>query len=223
MGKRTRKALAVFTPLMVAVLACTCNLPFLPGAETPPPASQSGVLFQDDFGDPGSRWEVGDYETGSVGYKEGAYSVISLGDSATMWGVANRSFDNLIIEVDASQVVGPAGNNNDYGVVCREQGNGDGYYLLVSGDGYYTIIRAEGGDFEALVEWTESDVIRQGNATNHIQATCDGSVLALSVNGQQLATAEDSAYVQGDIALTATSYTDDSTEVHFDHLVVRRP
>ena len=224
MSKQTRRSLGMFILLMVAALACTCNLPFLPGTETPPlPSSRSDSLFQDDFSDPDSGWEIGDYDTGGVGYEGGAYFVISLGGSATMWGVANRSFDDLIVEVDASQVAGPASNDNDYGVVCREQGNGDGYYLLISGDGYYAIIEAAGGDFEPLVNWTQSDVVRQGNATNHIRAICDGSSLALLVNGQRLATAEDSTFASGDIALTATSYEDESTEVHFDNLVVQQP
>ncbi len=74
-----------------------------------------------------------------------------------------------------------------------------------------------------MVEWAESDVIRQGTAANHIRAICDGSTLELFVNGQRLATAEDSTFVSGDIALTATTYEEDSTEVHFDDLVVNAP
>lgn len=234
MDRQTRKVLSVFIPLMVAALACTCvELPFWPGqetlpppplpTETPPPPPPLGILFEDDFSDPRSGWEVGDYDTGSVGYKDGVYFVTSLGNGDTMWGMANRSFDNLIVEVDATQISAPANNNNDYGVVCREQGNGDGYYLLVSGDGYYGIAKAEEGSFEWLVEFTRSDVIRQGNATNHIRAICDGTRLVLFVNGQRLATAEDGTFARGDVALTATSYEDRPTEVHFDDLVVRRP
>nr|HID12426.1 hypothetical protein [Anaerolineae bacterium] len=193
---------------------------------TPHPAStpvSGNISLQDDFNDPGSGWEVGDYETGSVGYKGGVYFVTSLGNGDTMWGAANRAFDNLIIEVDATQVSAPANNNNDYGVICRLQPNGDGYYLLISGDGYYAIAKAIDGDFEWLVNWTESDVIRQGNATNHIRAVCDGSTLLLFVNGQRLATAEDGTFARGDIALTATSYEDEPSEIHFDRLVVRKP
>lgn len=220
--KMDKKTFRVFIVLAVAALACTCDL--LPGAETPPPPSpQADALFQDDFSDPGSGWEEDDYESGSVGYKDGAYSVTSIVDSATMWGVANRSFDNFIIEVDATQVSAGPDGNNDYGVVCREQGDGNGYYLLVSGDGFYAILRAEDGEYAPLVEWVESSAIRQGNATNHLRVICDGSKLELFVNGQHLATAEDSTYTSGDIALTATTYEEESTEVHFDNLVVSKP
>jgi tRNA A-37 threonylcarbamoyl transferase component Bud32 len=191
---------------------------------TASPAPEAGdVIFQDDFGSPASGWEVGQYETGDVGYKDGVYFVTSTDNGSPMWGVANRSFDNCIIEVDATQIVAGPEDDNGYGVACREQGDGDGYYLRISGDGYYSIARAQGGDFDALVEWTQSSVIRQGDATNHIRAICDGSTLALYVNGQRLVATEDDAFTTGDIALAATTYEDKVTEIHFDNLVVRHP
>jgi len=190
---------------------------------TPVPEVDS-TLFQDDFSSRASGWEVGDYEMGSAGYKDGVYFVTSLGNGATMWGVANVSFDDIIIEVDTTQISASANNNNDYGVICRNQSDSlDGYYLLISGDGGYAILKAEGGNFDPLVDWTESAAISQGNVTNHIQAVCDGDYLALFVNGELLAKAHDTTFSQGDIALTATSYEDEPTEIHFDNLVVHAP
>jgi len=184
---------------------------------------EGGFLCREDFSDPGSGWEVADEAYGSVGYRDGRYFVISLEDGTTTKGVANRSFDNLVIEVDAMQISAPPNDNNDYGVVCRVQPNGDAYYLLISGDGFYNIMKSENGDFEGLVGWTRSDAIQQGNATNQIRAVCDGSDLALFVNGQLLASASDSAFSEGDIALTATTYEEEPTEVHFDNLRVYVP
>ncbi len=200
-----------------------------PATSTPRPTSTlapalGDILWQDDFSDPASGWEVGDYDTGSVGYKNGAYFVSSHGEADTMWGVANQSFANIAIKVDATQVSAPANNNNDYGVICRWQGDSNGgYYLLVSGDGNYAILRAIGGNFEPLVDWTASDIIRQGNATNHIRAVCDGDYLALFVNGELLTETHDATFGQGDIAFTATSYENEPTEIHFDNLTVRTP
>ncbi len=189
----------------------------------PPTPEVSNVIFQDDFGNPASGWEIGEYDTGDVGYKDGVYFVTSTTEDQVMWGVANRSFDNCVIEVDATQILAGPESNNAYGVVCRDQGNGDGYYLRISGDGYYGIAIAQDGEFEALVEWTRSSAIRQGNASNQIQAICNGSILALSANGELLVTTEDSTFASGDIALTATTYEGKGTEVHFDNLVVRSP
>jgi serine/threonine protein kinase len=197
-----------------------------PSLAVPSPSSAteaSNLIFQDDFGSPASGWEVGGYETGDVGYKDGIYFVTSISNTNVMWGVANRTFDNSIIEVHATQISAGPESDNSYGVMCREQGDGDGYYLRISGDGYYSIAKAIGDDFEYLVDWTESGAIRQGNATNHIRAVCDGSGFELSVNGELLAAADDSTFATGDIALTATTYEDDATEVHFDDLVVYAP
>jgi hypothetical protein len=215
----SRKIFGAIILLVMAFLACACGL--LSGEEKPAP--QAKAIFQDDFSDPDSGWEVGEYDDGGVGYKEGSYFITSVGDGSTMWGVANQSFSDVVIEVDATQVSAPENNNNDYGLACRVQSGGNGYYFLISGDGYYAIARAEGGDFAWLVDFTESDAIHQGNAANQIQATCDGSTLELFINGQRLAKADDSTFTSGDIALTATSYEDAPTEIRFDNLVVRQP
>jgi hypothetical protein len=47
--------------------------------------------------------------------------------------------------------------------------------------------------------------------------------LSLYVNGQLLGSTSDSEFSQGDLALTATSYETESTEVLFDNIVVTRP
>jgi hypothetical protein len=222
-----KRILGVFIMLTMAALACTCNL--LPGGEeggqeaVSPSPTPEDILLQDDFSDAVSGWEVGEYDGGDVGYKDGTYFVTSTDKEIMMWGVANLSFDDVIVEVDATQVSAGPASDNAYGVACREQGDGDGYYLRISGDGYYSIARAEGGEFVALVDWTSSDAIHQGNATNRIQATCSGSSLELSVNGQRVASVEDTTFTTGDIAFSATTYEEEMTEIRFDNLVVRQP
>ena len=222
MSNQRLKVVIAFTVLVVVSLACGIGGGG-DGQEAAPSPVPDNVIFQDDFSDTNSGWEVGDYDDGSVGYKDGAYFVTSNSNGGTMWGVANHSFDNLALEVDATQVSAGPESNNDYGAVCREQGDGDGYYMLISGDGYCAIIKAEGKEFQTLVEWAESNAVRKGNATNRIRVVCNGSTLEMFVNGQRVATAEDSTYATGDIALTATTYEGQATEIHFDNLVVQKP
>ena len=209
---------------ILTMVALACNLLPGGGGTSPPPSSTAAEpLLQDDFSDSGSGWEIGDYDGGSVGYRDGAYFVTSTVSELGVWGVANRSFDDLVIEVDATQVSAGPVSDNAYGVTCREQGDGNGYYLRISGDGYYSIVKVEGGGPVVLVDWEGSSAIRQGNETNRIRAVCDGVTLKLSVNGEHLATVEDSTFTSGDIAFTATTYENEATEIHFDNLVVRKP
>jgi hypothetical protein len=213
MGKHMRIVMGAVIVLVLAALACGT-----------PSKSSSAVLLEDDFSSTSTGWEVGSWPGGSVGYKSGAYSVVSNGGGDTMWGVANSSFSDVVINVDTQQVSAPANDNNGYGVVCREQGDGNGYYLLISGDGGYAIVKAQNDRFVPLVEWTRTDAVKQGNASNHIEATCNGTTLTLVVNGTRVATVEDSTYSKGDIALTVTSYEDgEPSEVLFDNVKVTKP
>jgi len=228
-----RSVLAALGALALLILAC--SLPFAPTVEdrTEPSGVESSgtsggsatgeLLLEDDFSDPASGWEVGDYEGGTVGYLSNIYQVESFGDGNVMWGVAGEVFDDVVIEVTATQFSAPDNDNNDYGVACRIQDEGAGYYLLISGDGFYSIMKAVGEERDPLVDWTESDVINRGNASNDMRGTCVGSSLTLEVNGEQLASATDSEFLSGDVALTATSYEDVSTQVYFDDVRVRRP
>jgi hypothetical protein len=62
-----------------------------------------------------------------------------------------------------------------------------------------------------MVKWKTNEQMK--NATNHV---CDGNYLALFVNGELLTQAHDTTFSRGNIALTATSYEDEPTEIHFD-------
>jgi hypothetical protein len=158
-----------------------------------------------------------------MGYGDGAYFIVALSEDTTVWGSARQDFADIVVDVDTIQISAPANDNNAYGVICRQQPNGDGYTLRISGDGFYSIHRILEGEFEALVEWSTSDVIRQGNDTNHVRAICNGPRLALIVNGEELAQATDATFRSGDLALTATTFESEPTEIHFDDLMVSAP
>jgi hypothetical protein len=239
-----RQPIPALAALALSVLAC--SLPFAPtvedrtepsgvdssgssggssGGDTggSPAGPAGGALLQDDFSDSSSGWEVGTYEGGTVGYASDHYQVQSSGDGNVMWGLAGREFADVAIDVTTYQSSAPENDNNGYGVACRVQGEGDGYYLLISGDGFYGIMSPDGDEFDVLVDWTESDVIHRGNATNTLRGTCAGSTLTLEVNGQELASTSDTRFTSGDIALVAVSYETEATEIHFDDVLVTSP
>lgn len=207
-----------------------------PPTDVPPTEAptETGVLLEDDFSDPGSGWYVDDSPgEGSYAYENGVYAITAIESGLQLWGNAGRSFGDVTIEVDATQISAPANDNNAYGVGCRIQsgGNvdGDGYFLRISGDGYFAIFRfttdpeTGDGEFVTLLDWKTSDAIHLGNATNHITATCQGAGLSLSVNGQFLGSAQDTMYASGDVAVTTTTFEETPTIIHFDNVVVREP
>jgi hypothetical protein len=191
----------------------------------PAPSPSALVLYQDDFSDPRSGWSRWEDEDGGVDYWDGVYRVVSLHENIIVWGVANRSFDNLIVEVDATKVVGPASNWYEYGVLCRRQpGSLDGYEFHVTGTGRFWIAkRHDSVKYEVVGQEGYSPVIRQGSATNHLKILCDETDLALFVNDYLIDEASDSTFHEGGIAFFVMTSEDESTEIYFDNLVVTTP
>lgn len=214
--------------LFVALAATACSQPDSSAASTPVSATSvvaapSALPYRETWSNPGTGWEIGTYDTGILRYGQRHYSVTSLKKDQLMWGLAYKSFSDIAVDVDATQFSASDDNNNAYGVMCRVQPNDEGYLLRVSGDGQVAITRILNDQFEDLVAWAASDAVRQGDATNHLLAVCDGSQLSLTVNGQLVAQIEDTAFTSGDIALTATTYTDTPTEIHYENLIVTPP
>lgn len=200
----------------------------------PPPADDDrgstatgevGLPYSTSFDSIETIWEEGSYDTGDVGYTgTGAYFVTASDTGSLIWGVGNVYHTDAIITVTTNQISAPGNDNNGYGVMCRVQSDSDGYLFRISGDGYYSIFMVVDGEFIALIDWTTSGVINQGNATNTVEASCIGSDLRLRVNGVELGSTVDSTYFDGYIALGATTYEDNSfTEVHFEDLSVVSP
>jgi hypothetical protein len=142
------KSILILVSLLALVSLAACSSGIGGGSSAPvantivvptsTPASTSKVLFQDDFSNTNSGWETGDYSGSTLSYLNGTYDIFSQDEGSILWGVANKSFTDLVIDVDATQVSGPDSNNNAYGVYCRRTGgdNSDAYAFFVSGDGY---------------------------------------------------------------------------------------
>ena len=90
----------------------------------------------------------------------------------------------MVIEVDAEQL--SPNSDSGYGVSCRSnpEYNGNGYYFQISGAGFYRIVALVDGEYMNLVDWTETDVVNQGQDSNHIVIVCLGDYLAMYVNGE---------------------------------------
>jgi hypothetical protein len=220
--------------LVLFLQGCALTSPRIEHTPTPAvigaPISEpegTALLFE-DFSDPDSGWEVGEYNGGSIGYVDGEYFVTSTKEAEIMWGQAALDLDDVIIEVNARQVAGPSNDDTGYGVMCRVSYNPDedtldAYALRISPDGYYAITKFFQNTSSHLVEWTSSDVIRLGPSTNSINARCEGDHLTLIVNGVMLAETWDTSYVHGDVGLTGTSYEAEPAEFRFDHVIISLP
>jgi hypothetical protein len=205
--------------LLVGAFTLSCGVT---GA-TPAPASETGILFQDDFSDPGSGWDQVSFGTGVTDYADGVYRIYVNEPTVDYWANPGLNFGDVRVEVEATKVGGP--DDNDLGIICRYQDTENFYFAVISSDGFAGIVKADGGEqtpisSEAL---EPSDAVREGDATNTIRFDCVGDSLTLMVNGKQVATATDAEWADGDVGLVAGTFDTPGTDVHFDNFVVREP
>lgn len=246
MNKTNR--LTIFFVTTVLALACSTLTQGLPATEETPtnePFSISTIpvlptdttvpvpanlLFSDDFSVQSAELETFSDDNGSTETRDGVYVVRAISD-LWHWGRSASQFSDTVIEFDVKMAAGPSNNNVGFGAICRlserEDTSIDGYMLAISADGYYTIRSITSSSMSPLVDWSYSDVVKQGSATNKIRATCSGSDLKLEVNGATLAEAStiSGGSSFGSIAFAAISFESENrlAEVHFDNLVVSSP
>jgi hypothetical protein len=187
------------------------------------PTYSGGLLFQDGFSDPTSGWDRVRSTEGMTDYENERYRIVVNSANADYWSNPGLYFEDVQIEVDALKSAGP--DDNDFGVLCRYQNTENFYFLIISSDGYYGIGIVKNGHQKLLEppQMYHTKAVIPGNSVNHIQAICQGSRLALFVNGEFIAETQDSSFSSGDIGLIVGSFDEPGVDVLFDNLSVKIP
>lgn len=227
MARRDR--LATGPGLFLVTLCCLALLAACDQFTNPGPmdCDEGGTLFNDDFSDGRNcGWALYN-DSGVIAVIEGEELHLRTGQPGQiLWTNPGRVFDNAIITVLARQVAGS--DDNAYGVICRYQNEQNFYVFLVSGDGFYAIAKYQSGSDQVIYltgdgQFTFSEVINQGQATNEIRAACVGEELSLTVNGFPLVTVVDSSFPEGDIGVAASTFQPGTADIAFDDIRVIAP
>jgi hypothetical protein len=187
------------------------------------PPESGEILFADDFSTAGS-WDTWNDSLSIVNQNSGGLRFFVNIPDYDYWSRPKVDFQNVIIEVDAVKVSGPA--NNNFGVICRYENRDNFYYFLISSDGYYGILKVKDAEHTIIShrELQYSDVILKENSEiNHMRVECIDSNLVLFVNDQKLAVASDSEFDWGGAGLMVGSYDQPGVDILFDNFIVIQP
>ena len=187
-----------------------------PPTATPVPR----VVFAEDFESPDPGWDLSGDETAERFFDEGRLHMRVNAAMTMIWSTNSelQSLDDFDLEVDASQMGGPDGN--EYGIMFRFQ-DAENYYLFaISGNGYFDLFCLIEGQAYNVVNWTEVPSVKQGLSTNHLRLVADGPQISMYVNGELLAIVPDNTFRRGDIALVAGTFEEGDVEIAFDNLKV---
>jgi len=103
------------------------------------PGKESGeVLFEDDFSNYSSGWEVVNNAYELKGYSTGGYMIsINQPDSRAI-STTNLNYTNTEISVATQKITGA--QDTQFGIVCRFQDKFNFYAFVISADGYAGIV-----------------------------------------------------------------------------------
>jgi hypothetical protein len=138
-----------------------------------------------------------------------------------IWSLDKQPYSNTGVEVKVQQTRGAQGNG--FGLLCRADESGDGYYFVISSAGQFAILKGDlkaGIDPIPLVDWQNSSAIKQGFEPNVLQATCLNDYLAFSANGYFLGEARDTTFSSGQIGVVLGA-AGETAWVNFDDVIVR--
>ena len=181
-----------------------------------------GLLFFDDFSDPGSGWYVGENEYTRVAYVGGEYQIFvkqtARGSLVTPDLVLPSDYG---IEADCRQA---SDNSGSYGLVFGLRFSGSSYELhefVVHPDyqQYRLRRRSMDGSFTDLINPTDSTAIRPGQQTNRLRVERIGSQILLYINGSQVNTYIDANLTSAgrDAGVRAYSYSQVPVDTRFDN------
>lgn len=170
----------------------------------------------DDAGD----WQLSADAAATISVVDGALRVHVFELGQVAWAAAGRTYSDFRLTVKATQVSGP--DDNEYGVLARMAGDKQFYVFSISGDGYARVARYSGGSWSILgPDWTPSEAIHQGAATNVLEVEARGATFVFRVNGAQVLQVEDAQLAKGDVGLYAGAFNEANVVIDFDNLEVQ--
>lgn len=210
-----KSKLALF--LLILLIGCSSTS----GKKLP-----SGVYYQDDFSADNGTWLLESDLDATASITNGRLTLSIDSPNLIAWAeLKEQTFDDFVLEIDASQVGGP--DNNSYGIIFRMKDPSSYYRFDISGDGYYALTRrdpTDGGSWVWMTgDWLVSEAINRGPSSNHIKIVAQGDQFEFWINGEMITTIQDGAYRTGSIGLEAGSFHESGVQVAFDNLVISKP
>lgn len=165
-------------------------------------------------------WPSGVLDGGMVSNNNGTYGLTVSEADKLVTASSNFSGQNLVLFASASMVRTGADDMGIYGITCRMRPDGSGIFFAIRGDGMASIVAIKKGVMEQLTDWTSSDYINPGVASNNIEANCLGSNYTMYVNGDYVGSVEDASFQNGKVGVAVFSPAGSSTEADFDFIDV---
>lgn len=155
----------------------------------PPNGPQRGnPILTEEFYNNNRGWSQRSSSSDRKSIRSGRYVVerkVPRDATVTYISTSLRDDRDFAIEAPVTKVSGP--QKWGYGITFGARDSRNGFRYIVSGNGQYMFTLWKDGVFRALIPWTKSSAIRQGNgATNVLRVEKRGTRWLLFINGRYI-------------------------------------
>lgn len=220
MARTLRAGLLLCLPALLC--ACSAGIEPVMGLRGPSRSVRAGAwLANYSFHQP-QTWDLFDLGDRVAGARlQDNALLLSVGaDLGYLSAGNNLSHRDVLIYARVRQTEGLLGNG--FGLLCRADKAGNGYWFLISSNGEFSIQVAGAAREELfpLVPWRYHSVIRQGMQANDLRIVCADNYLAFFINDVFVAEAFDDEYEEGELAV-ALGAVGRAAGVSFDDIRLR--
>jgi hypothetical protein len=192
-----------------------------PPATTPVVTPLPNLIYEDDFSIH-AGWVIEETEGFSLYYQAGGYRIHNRSSNSNVSSTRSFEHSDIRVEVDTIRVRWSLGGY--YGVVCRWQNFQNMYAFVIGGGGFYAIAKIQHGEVSFLREGQiENGPIHSEGELNRVSGVCQGSQLAMEVNGQRLLETQDLTFESGYVGLLVGNQDPPGNLVHFDNFALYAP
>lgn len=204
--------------LLVVLAAC---------APAPPDGSPSRSVITGsqrtfyNFNASAATWDIYQHgDSAAFQLNAGTLEGMVIADRGYVWSLDGQAHSDILVNVTVQQTAGWVGSA--YGVMCRGDEQGNGYYFLISSDQHFSIGVATPvrNELFYLVPWQFNSHIKRGFVPNDLRVVCAGDYLALIINDVFVAEAFDREFTTGQLGLTLGAVRQ-TARVQFDNLLLR--
>ncbi|MFQ6100342.1 MAG: serine/threonine-protein kinase [Anaerolineae bacterium] len=190
-------------------------------------ASHWPIVLYDDFSAEVNDWPTGDYSDelveGNRQITSGQYhwEAAALG-GVVWWSIPEiASVSDLYLTVEAKRTSG--NTDSQYGLLFRRVDRDNYYIFRIRDDGDYQFRTRYEGEWETLIDWTESDLIQPGGL-NRLTVVAQGSHFTFYIDDQYVDEYDDSRLSSGRSGLLlGFNEAGDTAVFEFDDFELRAP
>jgi hypothetical protein len=184
------------------------------------------VVFSDTFDEDTGDWftgpDEGDYAIVDISIADGKYLFsMTTKEPSTYWLTPDAGrYGDVLVSVDVERVSGT--QEGDYGLMFRL--DEEYYHFSINSDWQeYSVYLSVGDDWEAIIDYTESDLINP-DGSNRLAVLAVGSTFTLYLNGQELDSFTDDRLPRGEVGIAVNMYNSGETlDLEFDNFEIKAP